>query len=98
MKKILTKIGWRNWNKAANATLTGLAGIFGIIAVYRDEIISVMHLAPFEISHKVDEYIIWILKVVALILTMVTLGTRKKNDLNIGIKLTEVPAEDDTKN
>jgi uncharacterized membrane protein len=87
MKRIISNFSWKNWNKKTNAVLTAFAGIVGTVAVWNEEILSVIHEAPFPISTEIDLWVKWILKISSLALTIITLGTKKKNDIDIGVNI-----------
>lgn len=85
MRTILATWSFKNWNKAANTLLTMITGIVGIVAVWSDEILSVLHEAPFPVSESVDIWVKWVLKITSLILTVITLGNKKQDQLNIKV-------------
>jgi uncharacterized membrane protein len=98
MKRIISNFSWKNWNKKTNAVLTAFAGIVGTIAVWNEEILSVIHEAPFPISTEIDLWVKWILKISSLTLTIVTLGTKKKNDIDIGVNISSEPKKEPKQN
>jgi hypothetical protein len=85
MKKVLINWSFKNFNKAANTLLTMISGIVGIIAVWNEEVLSVLHEAPFPVSDSVDIWVKWILKISSLALTIITLGSKKQDQLDIKV-------------
>lgn len=81
MKQAILNLSWKNWNKTTSAVLTAVTGIVGTVAVWNEEILSVLHQAPFPISDEIDLWVKWSLKFTTLVLTIATIGSKKRNDV-----------------
>ncbi len=85
MKRIIFNWSFKNFNKAANTLLTMISGIVGIVAVWNEEVLAVLHEAPFPVADSVDIWVKWVLKISSLALTIITLGSRKQDQLDIKV-------------
>ena len=68
---------FHNWKLPASQTLTAWTGAIGTLAVYKDEVLALLHEAPFPVADTVDHWVTWILKASATVLTILTIFTKK---------------------
>lgn len=71
---------WKNWNKESNAILVLITLILANGSVFSDQLITILHEAPFEVSRAVDDWIIWLLKVLTFLMSVAAIFTKKKDD------------------
>ena len=71
------KISLKHWKDQAAPKLVAATGVVGTLAVYKDEILTLLHDAPFPVSTCVDAWVGWTLKVAATVLTILTVCTKK---------------------
>lgn len=91
MKQIITGLSWKNWNKKPGNILTTIFGVLSILLSVQDEFLNILHSAPFPVSFKVDEWIKWLLKISVWSVGVLMVFNRKKNDIDIGVKVTQTP-------
>ena len=66
-----------NWNKEANGFLVLAMSIVGTLTAFSNEVINILHEAPFPVSPIVDDWIMWLLKLATLTLSIVTVFTTR---------------------
>lgn len=96
MKQIISNISWKNWNKKPGNVLTTIFGVLSILLSVQDEFLNILHTAPFPVSTIVDDWIKWLLKISVWSVGVLMVLSRKKNDIDIGVKVSqqeETPAE-----
>lgn len=71
------KISISNWNKEANGLLTLATSIVATFMAFADQVIALLHEAPFPVPESADVWIRWTLKMSTLILSIVTVFTKK---------------------
>lgn len=67
----------KHWKQQAAPALVAATGAVGTLAVYKDEVLMLIHDAPFPVPPSVDAWIGWTLKVAATALTILTVFTKK---------------------
>ena len=69
---------WKNWRKESDGILVLIALILANSSVFSDQLITLLKEAPFTVSDKVYEYIVWLLKALTFLMSLVTIFTKKK--------------------
>jgi hypothetical protein len=96
MKQILANISWRNWNKKPGNVLTTIFGMLSILLSVQDEFLNILHSAPFPVPTTVDDWFKWLLKASVWLVGVLMVLSRKKNDIDIGVKVSHPnPAENE---
>lgn len=75
-----SKFSIHNWKLPASQTLLAWTGAIGTLAVYKDEVLALLHEAPFPVPVTVDHWITWVLKASATVLTLLSVFTKGKTD------------------
>lgn len=71
---------FKNWKKESNAILVLITLILANGSVFSDQLITLLHEAPFPVSKRLDEWIIWTLKVLTFVMSFISIFTKKKDD------------------
>lgn len=74
------KFSFKNWRKESNAILVLITLILANGSIFSEQLITLLHEAPFTVSPKVDEWIIWTLKVITFVMSVISIFTKKKDD------------------
>lgn len=72
-------ISLKNWNKPASQTLITIAGVVGTLTAYQDEVLGILHDAPFPVSTEIDLWVKWLLKASTTFLTILVVFTKKQS-------------------
>lgn len=67
----------KNWNKEANGWLVLAMSIVGTLTAFSNEVINILHEAPFPVPASADHWIQWLLKVATLTLSIITVFTKR---------------------
>lgn len=94
MKQVISNFSWKNWNKKPGNVLTTIFGIVSILLSVQDEFLNILHSAPFPVSFTVDEWVKWLLKLAVWVVGLLMVFNRKKNDIDIGVKISDAPNND----
>lgn len=93
MKKIISSLSLSNISSIASAKIVNLTMLIAGCAIYIDQILEMIHSAPFPVSPLVDEWIRWIIRVAGTIMVIYTAMSKKK-DIDIDVKIKDVtPSE-----
>lgn len=69
-------ISIKNWSAAPSSALALATSIVATFMAFADQIISLLHEAPFPVPASVDAWITWTLKVATLTLSILTVFTK----------------------
>lgn len=93
--KRLTELSFSNIKRQASASLVNLTMAVAGCAIFVDEILKILHRAPFPVSPNVDAWVKWIVEVAALIMIIYT-ALSKKKDVSVDVSVSQATAPDQT--
>ena len=96
MKKVKTFINsltFKKWNKKPGEAIALIFAIVALAFAWSNEFLSILHEAPKKKKKNVDSWVQWILKLTMSVLGFIMLVSKKKNDIDIGLKITQEPNE-----
>lgn len=96
-KTFINSLTFKNWNKKPGEAIALIFAIVALAFAWSNEFLSILHEAPFPVSKNVDSWVQWILKLTMSVLGFIMLVSKKKNDIDIGLKITQEPTPDEIK-
>jgi uncharacterized membrane protein len=75
-------IDLKHWKDSTSGALVLVTGIVASLTAFTPQFLSVLHEAPFPVSTLVDDWLTWILKLATIILSLFSIFTKAKTNIN----------------